>query len=55
MVSAFMGTVRRQGAPSILYAELAAETEATFAIEEAVRTGPVVVVGATHAATAPSQ
>lgn len=44
LVNAFLTAARTAGAPPIPYAELAAVTETTFAIEEALRTGRAVAV-----------
>jgi polar amino acid transport system substrate-binding protein len=44
LVAAFMKAVETGGAPPIPFAELAAVTETTFAIEEALRTGVVVEI-----------
>ena len=44
LVAAFMDAVRRGGPPPIPLAEIAAVTEATFAVEEALRLGGTVVM-----------
>jgi len=44
LVAAFMDAVRRGGPPPIPLAEIAAVTEATFAVEEALRLGGTVVL-----------
>ncbi|MEM6415357.1 MAG: bi-domain-containing oxidoreductase [Pseudomonadota bacterium] len=46
LVSAFLEAARTGGAPPIPYNDLAAVTETTFAVEEALRTGRAVVVEA---------
>ncbi len=44
LVAAFMDAVRRGGPPPIPLAEIAAVTEATFAVEEALRLGGTVAL-----------
>ena len=51
LVAAFMRAVKTGDAAPIPLAEIAAVTEATFAIEDALRTGAVVVLGARTAST----
>jgi polar amino acid transport system substrate-binding protein len=48
LVRAFLAAVRGEQSTPITFAELAAVTEATFAIEDALRTGAVVALNATH-------
>ncbi len=46
LVAAFLATVRKGGEPPIPLDELAAVSEATIAIEESLRTGAAVLIGA---------
>jgi polar amino acid transport system substrate-binding protein len=48
LVRAFLAAVRGEQSAPITFAELAAVTEATFAIEDALRAGAVVALNATH-------